>query len=84
MATRPISNVINVWNQNTTYTGIGLNITDTLSGTNSKLLNLQINSGSKFYVDKNGNVVATGNISGNKFTASYARITACLIYILTK
>lgn len=74
MATRPISNVINVWNQNTTYTGIGLNITDTQSGTNSKLLNLQINSGSKFYVDKNGNVVATGNISGNKFTASYARI----------
>jgi len=74
MATRPISNVINVWNQNTTYTGIGLNITDTLSGTNSKLLNLQINSGSKFYVDKNGNVVATGNISGNKFTASYAHI----------
>ena len=74
MATRPISNVINVWNQNTTYTGIGLNITDTQSGTNSKLLNLQINSGSKFYVDKNGNVVATGNISGNKFTASYAHI----------
>ena len=74
MATRPISNVINVWNQNTTYTGIGLNITDTLSGTNSKLLNLQINSGSKFYVDKNGNVVATGNISSSKFTASYARI----------
>ena len=74
MATRPISNVINVWNQNTTYTGIGLNITDTQSGTNSKLLNLQINSGSKFYVDKNGNVVATGNISSSKFTASYARI----------
>lgn len=74
MATRPISNVINVWNQNTTYTGIGLNITDTQSGTNSKLLNLQINSGSKFYVDKNGNVVATGNISSSKFTASYAHI----------
>lgn len=74
MATRPISNVINVWNQNTTYTGIGLNITDTLSGTNSKLLNLQINSSSKFYVDKSGNVVTTGNVSGNKFTASYARI----------
>ena len=74
MSTKPISNFTASWNQNKIYNGIGMNAVDTAANAQSKLINLYHNNVSKFNVDKNGNIVATGNISGSKFTASRAHI----------
>lgn len=67
MATRPISSIIARWNQSSTLTAIGLNVKDTLSLSDSKLLNLQVNSSSKFSIDKSGvinaNVITASNIN---------------------
>jgi len=72
MATRPISDILSKWNQNSTLTAIGLNVDDTLSAANSKLLNLQVNSSSKFSVDK------TGTVNANTISGSNIKVTGTL------
>ena len=47
----PILNLSQTWNSaTTTFTGLKLNVTDTASANTSKLLDLQVNGVSKFYV----------------------------------
>jgi len=72
MATRPISDILSRWNQNSTLTAIGLNVDDTLSAADSKLLNLQVNSSSKFSVDK------TGTVNANTLSGSNIKVTGTL------
>lgn len=47
----------------TTQTAIKLDVTDTSSDINSLLLDLQVDSVSKFSVDKSGNIVAAGDLT---------------------
>jgi hypothetical protein len=54
----PVINATQSWNNvSTTFTGIALNIIDTASATNSKLIDMQVGGISKFSVDKAGNAI---------------------------
>jgi hypothetical protein len=56
-----IYDLTDTWgNSLTAFDGIKLNVTDTASSAASKLLDLQINSSSKFVISKSGNVTASG------------------------
>ena len=66
-------NISPIWNWSGTgtssFTGIVVNATDTLSATNTTLLDLRVNSSSRYSVDKDGNIrtgtgssLTTGNI----------------------
>ncbi len=46
----------------TTYTGIGLTVTDTASASGSKLIEATASSGGSFIVDKNATVALTAGI----------------------
>ena len=57
MATQNIYALTDTWNSvGTTFTGIGLNVTDTTSATTSMLIDLQVGGTSEFHVLKNGAV----------------------------
>jgi hypothetical protein len=71
MTTQNIYSLVDVWNSaGTTFTGIGLNVTDTASASGSLLLNLQVGGSSKFSVSKTGAVVSadTGSAAAPTFT----------------
>ena len=65
--TVPLSNLTATWatSASSVNTAIGLNVTDTLSAANAKLLDLKVNGTSKFSVDKTGNVNITGIVTSN-------------------
>jgi hypothetical protein len=55
----PIYALVDTWNASgTTFTGIGLNVTDTASAAGSLLLDLQVGGTSQFRVSKGGRVTA--------------------------
>ena len=59
-----ISNMTDVWNTGTNYVvAVKMNVTDTASATNSRLLDLLVGSISKFGVTKQG-VALTASTSG--------------------
>lgn len=61
MATVNISSIAKTWNDaGTTFTAIGLNVTDTASNAASLLMDLKVGGASKFSVDKAGEVGASG------------------------
>lgn len=58
MADIPIYNITDTWNDGgTTFNGIKLDVTDTASHADSKLLDLQVGGASKFSVGKSGNLL---------------------------
>lgn len=61
-----IYNLTDTWNQaGTTFNSIKMNVTDTASASDSKLLDLQISGNSKFNINKTGNFYSgAGNIDG--------------------
>lgn len=71
MSTESITNITANWNQNSTYTGIGFNATDTAATDQSNLIDLKVNNISKFSVDKYGKIIAT-SISSSYISASKA------------
>jgi hypothetical protein len=50
-------------NSGISYTGLGVNVTDTASAAGSKLLDLQVGGASKFNVSKTGALILTGGVS---------------------
>ena len=57
-------NVSSTWNNaSAVFYGIDLDVTNTASSSNSRLLNLSVGGADKFNVDVDGNVYLTGNIS---------------------
>jgi hypothetical protein len=57
-----IYDLADTWNDGgTTFTGIGLNVTDTASASGSLLMDLQVGGSSKFNVDKGGTIVTARN-----------------------
>jgi hypothetical protein len=55
----PIYALVDTWNASgTTFTGIGLNVTDTASASGSLLLDLQVGGTSQFRVSKGGRITA--------------------------
>lgn len=66
MATVNISAMAKTWNDaGTTFTAIGLDVTDTASNAASLLMDLQVGSTSQFKVSKGGAVTALGSYTGN-------------------
>lgn len=74
MANQYINAITDLWNNaGTTFYGIKLNVTNSASAADSKLIALQIGGTDKFSVDKNGNVVAAGTVtSSGAFTSGGA------------
>jgi trimeric autotransporter adhesin len=65
MADEFIHSLTDIWNGgSTTFYAIRMNVTDTASASDSKLIDLQVGGVTQFNVGKNGNVVATGNYTG--------------------
>lgn len=61
MADQPIYNITDTWNSGTTqFWAVKVNVTDTASAANSRLMDLQVGGVSQFHVGKNGSVTATG------------------------
>lgn len=64
MADAYIYALTDLWNDaGTTYHAIKMNVTNSASAADSRLLTLQVGGSDKFYVDKNGNVVAAGTLT---------------------
>ena len=67
-----IYSLTDTWNDaGVTFTGIGLNVTDSASNAASNLMNLQVGGTSRFNVGKSGGVTVYGNVSpsaGNSWT----------------
>ena len=61
--TTPVIDVAGNWNTTAAPTAFRLNISDTASDSGAALMNLLTDSQSKFKVDKNGNVVISGNLT---------------------
>lgn len=71
-----ISNMFTVWNNTgLVNTAIKMNVSDSGHAAGSKLLDLQVNSTSKFSVDPSGNVSALGNIAAPNML-TYDAVTA--------
>jgi hypothetical protein len=65
MADQFLHSLTDAWNSGgTTFYAIRMNVTDTASAAGSKLIELQVGGVSQFAVDKSGNLVATGNLTG--------------------
>lgn len=65
---QPAISVTQTWNAGAvTFTGIKLNVTDTASGANSLLIDLQTGGITQFSVDKAGAVVANSLVSANLY-----------------
>jgi hypothetical protein len=68
MTTQNLYALTDLWNSaGTTFTGIGLSVTDTASASGSLLIDLQVGGASRFSVTKAGSVLTASNIttSGN-------------------
>lgn len=77
-----IYDMSDTWNEGgTTFTGIGLNVTDTASGASSLLMDLQVGGVTLFSVDKHG-AATSRQIGGNGggFLAGGAAITNARMY----
>jgi hypothetical protein len=61
--TTPVIDLAGTWNTTAAPTAFRLNISDTASDSSAALMNLLTDSQSKFKVDKNGNVVISGNLT---------------------
>ena len=73
MANVPISNFSTNWTSSgTEYNGIKLNVLDYGSTTSSKLINLQVDSSSRFTVTKAGQLTTNGITSSLFGTSSWA------------
>lgn len=60
MATQNIYSMVDTWNNaGTTFTGIGLSVTDTASAAGSLLLDLQVGGASRVNINKNGAIRIT-------------------------
>lgn len=69
--TAPV-NIQEIWNNSSiSFTGIGLNVTDSNSGSGSNLLNLSVNGASRFTVNKTGNISAGNANLGNTASANF-------------
>lgn len=59
MSTMPLYNLADIWNAGaTTFTAIKMNVTDTASAADSKLMDLQVGGVSQFKVNKGGRITA--------------------------
>jgi hypothetical protein len=77
MSTMPIYALVDTWNASgTTFTGIGLNVTDTASAAGSLLLDLQVGGTSQFKVSKGGAVTALGRATIDTLTIGLGGQTA--------
>ena len=68
-------NIAQTWNTTGTPTALKLNVTNTSSNASSKLMDLQVNGTSQFYVTKDGNIrLQSGGITGfnNGYSVSSA------------
>jgi hypothetical protein len=79
-----IYNLTDTWDSGlVTFNGIKINVTDTTSAVNSKLIDLQIGGNSKFTVDKFGNATSDGLIEsksiGFKFPDGTTQASAASI-----
>ena len=75
-AVTPIVDADITWDTSGNPTAILLNVTNTSSGSSSKLVNLLVDSVSKFSVSKAGNVIAAGSIeAGLPIKVPYYPIT---------
>lgn len=64
MADVYIHSLTDLWNDGgTTYHAIKMDVTNAASAAGSRLITLQVGGTDKFYVDKNGNVVAVGSLT---------------------
>ena len=62
-ASRPALDLTQTWNNSSvTFTGISLNVTDTLSNSNSKLIDLKVGGTTQFSVNKSGGAVFSGTV----------------------
>jgi hypothetical protein len=69
--TSPV-NITETWNNSSvSFTGIGLNVTDSNSSAGSNLLNLSVNNVSRFAVTKTGNISAANATLGNTASANF-------------
>ena len=69
-------NLNQTWNNGSaTFIGLRFNTSNSASGTNSKLLDLQVNTVSQFSVFSNGNANATGNIAASYFIGNGSALT---------
>lgn len=66
----PIVDMSGVWNTTGEPTLVKYNVTNTASGTNSLLLDLQVGGSSRFRVDKDGDVFAASSIFGGAVSIS--------------
>lgn len=83
MSTMPIYALVDTWNSaGTTFTGIGLNVTDTASAAGSLLMDLQVGAVSQFKVGKGG-VVSVGSTLelGHASDTTLARASAGVVTI---
>jgi hypothetical protein len=70
------------WNNSSaTPTALRINVDSTASGANSLLLDLQVNSSSKWKCDKAGNVVQSGSLGVGVLTAAIASFAAGAVSI---
>jgi hypothetical protein len=68
MTTMNLYDMTDTWNAaGTTFTGIGLSVTDTASASGSLLLDLRVGGTSRFRVEKSGRAVSQEQIFGTRF-----------------
>jgi hypothetical protein len=79
----PIVDMSGVWNTTGEPTLVKYNVTNTASGTNSLLLDLQTGGTSRFKVDKNGNTTAASSIFGGAVSVGSAVFPTATITNLT-
>lgn len=70
----PMVDMSGIWNTTGEPTLVKYNVTNTASGTNSLLLDLQVGGSSRFRVDKDGDVFAASSIFGAAVSVSSALI----------
>jgi hypothetical protein len=82
MATQNIYALVDTWNAGgTTFTGIGLNVTDTASAAGSMLIDLQVGGASQFKVTKAGAATITTIELGNATDTTLSRVSAGVVAI---
>jgi hypothetical protein len=68
----PLSNMGATWNASTeaVNTAIGMNVTDTQSDANSRLISLKVDNNDRLYVTKDGSLYSNGDIFANNLVSS--------------
>lgn len=79
----PMVDMSGIWNTTGEPTLVKYNVTNTASGTNSLLLNLQVGGSSRFRVDKDGDVFAASSIFGAAVSVGSAVFPTATITNLT-